>query len=176
MKEPINQDDLNRILLKPRIHLRLEASKEEVLELFRKRLKEDDCPYPSHLVDHHVVIDVPKEEEHFWSPQLHLEVEQDGDQAVVRGVLGPKPKIWTFFIFLHFVVGATFFVFFVIFYSKMSLGQDYGLSMTMCILMPIIWVLLYFFGQLGKRFGYRQMTELHQVMSEALKDKKRIDP
>ena len=174
MKEPINKDDLNRILLKPRIYLRLEASKEEVLELFHRRLKKESCRFPSRIVDHHVVIDVPKGEEHFWSPQLHVEVEQDGEAAVVRGVLGPKPKIWTFFIFLHFIVGATFFVFFVIFYSKMSLDQDYGFSMTMCILMPILWVLLYFFGQLGKRFGYRQMTELHGVMSEALRDKKLI--
>ena len=103
MKEPINQDDLNRILLKPRVNLRFEATKEEILALFKKRLKEEPCRFPSRIVDHHVVIDVPAEEENFWSPQLHVEVEQDGDHGLVRGVLGPKPKIWTFFIFLHLI-------------------------------------------------------------------------
>ena len=77
MKEPINQDDLNRILLKPRVNLRFEATKEEILALFNRRLKEEPCRFPSRIVDHHVVIDVPAEEENFWSPQLHVEVEQE---------------------------------------------------------------------------------------------------
>ena len=62
------------------------------------------------------------------------------------------------------------FVFFVIFYSNWSLDQDYTFSLTMCILMPIIWILLYFVGQLGKKFGYRQMQELHSFLLESLKD------
>jgi ABC-type multidrug transport system fused ATPase/permease subunit len=75
------------------------------------------------------------------------------------------------FIFFHFAVAVTFFVFFVIFYSRWSLDQDYTLSMIMCILMPVLWVVLYFAGQLGKKFGYDQMQELHAVLIEALKEK-----
>jgi ABC-type multidrug transport system fused ATPase/permease subunit len=171
MNEPIHQDELNRILLKPRFKLRYSDPKEEIIEQFRINLSEDNCRFPSKIVDHHIVIDVPDGEEHFWSPQLHVEVEKEDDVTIVKGILGPKPKIWTLFIFFHFAVAVTFFVFFVIFYSRWSLDQDYTLSMIMCILMPVLWVVLYFAGQLGKKFGYEQMQELHAVLIEALKEK-----
>ena len=73
--------------------------------------------------------------------------------------------------FLHFAVAIAFLVFFVIFYSNWSLKQDYTLAMIMCIILPIVWVFLYFFGQLGKKFGYNQMVELHDFLMNTL-DKK----
>lgn len=175
MNQPIHDDELNRILLKPRFRLKFKGSVDDIIERFKEKLAEDDCVYKSKIVDHHIVIDVPESEEHFWSPQLHVEVEKEGKYTVVKGVLGPKPKIWTFFIFLHFMVAVVFFVFFVIFYSRWSLDQDYNFSMIMCLLMPVIWVVLYFFGQLGKKFGYEQMVGLHNMLIEALKNFKKIN-
>ena len=171
MKEPINQDELNRILLKPRFKLRYSDPKEDIIEQFRINLSADQCPFPGKIVDHHIVIDVPASKENFWSPQLHVEVEEEEGLTIVKGILGPRPKIWTFFIFLHFAVAIAFFVFFVIFYTNWSLGQDYSTSLFMMILMPVIWILLYLGGQLGKKFGYAQMRDLHAFLIEVLKDK-----
>ena len=113
MNEPIHEDELNRILLKPRFKLKFNESVQDILQQFEKELSKSDCVYSSKIVDHHIVIDVPQNEEHFWSPQLHVEVEREGDVTVVKGILGPKLKIWTFFIFLHFAVALAFFIFFV---------------------------------------------------------------
>lgn len=170
MNHPINDDELNRILLKPRFKYRFNESETEIMDQFRNNLQRADCVFLSRFVDHHIVIDVPENEEHFWSPQLHVEIEKEGDLTVVKGILGPRPKIWTFFMFLHFAVAVAFFVFFVIFYSKWSLDQDYELYMILCLSMPVVWVALYFVGQLGKKFGYKQMLALHGVLSEALKN------
>jgi hypothetical protein len=74
--------------------------------------------------------------------------------------------------FLHFIVAIAFFVFFVIFYSNWSLDQEYTFSMMMCLLMPVVWVALYFFGQLGKKFGYNQMVGLHELLLKALRSLK----
>lgn len=174
MNDPIHDDELNRILLKPRFKLKFAASKQEILQQFKESLGREDCMYKSQMVDHHVVIDVPKGEEHFWSPQLHVEIEEEGDKTLVKGILGPRPKIWTFFMFLHFIVAVTFFVFFVIFYSRWSLDQEFTFSMIMCLLMPVIWILLYFVGQLGKKFGYEQMLGLHNLLINALKNFKTV--
>lgn len=169
MNHPIHDDELNRILLKPRFKLRYKASEKDILAQFQHELNHDSCPYSSKIVDHHIVIDVPKSEEHFWSPQLHVEIEHEDDFTIVKGILGPKPKIWTFFMFLHFIVAIAFFVFFVLFYSKWSLEQEYTIYMILCLFMPVVWVALYFFGQLGKKFGYEQMVGLHQLLIDALK-------
>jgi hypothetical protein len=174
MNDPIHDDELNRILLKPRFKLKFDAPMDEILQQFKDSLDLDDSNYKSQIVDHHIVIDVPELEEHFWSPQLHVEIEKENGQTIVRGILGPKPKIWTFFMFLHFIVAIAFFVFFVIFYSKWSLDQEYYFSMIMCLLMPVIWIVLYFVGQLGKKFGYDQMVGLHNLLIKALRNFKSI--
>jgi len=176
MNQPIHNDELNRIFLKPRFRLKFKERKEDILAQFKHSLSQEKGDFISKVVDHHIVIDVPREKEHFWSPQLHVEVENEADYTIVKGVMGPKPKIWTFFIFLHFAVAIAFFVFFVIFYSRWSLNQDYTFSMIMCLVMPIVWVALYFTGQLGKKFGYDQMVELHDILIEALKNFKAISP
>ncbi len=168
MNKPIHDNSANRVLLKPRFKIELQEEKEGVINRFRDNLKDTNCKYRSKIVGNHIVIDVPKEEEHFWSPQLHVEVENEKEQIIVKGVLGPQPKIWTFFMFLHFAVAIAFFVFFVMFYTKWNLKQDYTFSMIMFIAMPVIWLLLYVAGQLGKKIGYDQMKELHDFLMKII--------
>jgi hypothetical protein len=93
MNQPIHDDELNRILLKPRFKLKFKESEQEILQQFKEELAKEDCIYTSNIVDHHIIIDVPEKDEHFWSPQLHVEIEKEGDLTLVKGILGPKPKI-----------------------------------------------------------------------------------
>ena len=168
MNKPIHDNKVNRIILKPRFKINVREDKEVVMDRFRDNLKDENCKYYSKIVDNHIIIDIPKEEEHFWSPQLHVEVEKEEENTIVKGVLGPQPKVWTFFMFLHFAVAIAFFVFFVMFYTKYRLKQDYIFSMIMCIAMPVIWIALYIAGQLGKKFGYKQMQELHNFLMKTI--------
>ncbi len=168
MNKPIHDNKANRVLLKPRFRIELHEDKEGVMNKFRDNLEDRNCKYCSKIVDNHIIIDIPKEEEHFWSPQLHVEVEKEEENTIVKGVLGPQPKVWTFFMFLHFAVAIAFFVFFVMFYTKYRLKQDYIFSMIMCIAMPVIWITLYIAGQLGKKFGYKQMQELHNFLMKTI--------
>lgn len=165
MNKPIHNNQINKILLKPRFKIEVNESKEDILNKFKDALENKEYKHRGKIINHHIVIDVSDKEDHFWSPQLHVEIEKDKNKkTIVKGVLGPKPQVWTFFMFLHFAVFVAFFVFLVIFYTNWSLNQDYYFAMIMCIIMPIVWVVLYFVGQLGKKFGYNQMVELHEFL------------
>ena len=169
MNNPIHENKINRVLLKPRFRMELDESETEILHKFMAGLEQSDLKYPNKIVDQHIIIDVLPEEEHFWSPQLQIEIDKDeNEKTIVKGLLGPKPKVWTFFMFLHFFVAVAFCIFLVIFYTNWSLNQEYGFALSMCIVMPILWIVLYFSGQLGKRFGYKQMLELHDFMMDTL--------
>ena len=169
MNEPIHNDQLNKVLLQPRFKIEVNLNVEEALSKLKNSLETENCKFRSKIVLHHVIVDIPLEEEHYWSPQMHIEVEKDqNSKTMVKGVLGPQPKVWTFFIFLHFAVAIIFFIFFVMFYTKWSLEQDYQFSMIMCIIMPIFWLTLYFVGQYGKKLGYDQMVELHDFLIKTL--------
>ncbi len=165
MNKPIHNNQINKILLKPRFKIEVNESEEDILNKFKDALGNKEYKYRGKIINHHIIIDVSDKEDHFWSPQLHVEIEKDENKkTIVKGVLGPKPQVWTFFMFLHFAVFVAFFVFLVIFYTNWSLNQDFYFAMIMCIIMPIVWVVLYFVGQLGKKFGYNQMVELHEFL------------
>ncbi|MEN8187612.1 MAG: GTP-binding protein [Bacteroidota bacterium] len=160
----------NPILLKPRFRLFFKESQEDILQKFRKNLNKENCKYCSKIVDHHVIIDVPKDEERFWSPQMHLEIEKENEtgKTMVRGLFGPKPKIWTLFMFFHFVIAIAFVIFLVIAYSNYSLNQDYKFALNMCLLMPALSLALYLVGQIGKRISKNQMEELSKFFERTL--------
>ena len=170
MNKPIHDTQINKVLLQPRFKFEVEQNKEEVLITLSNILNDKSCEFRSKIAGFHVVIDVPKEEEHYWSPQMHVEIIDENDKTMVKGLLSPKPKVWTFFMFLHFLVAIAFFVFLVMFYTQYILKQDFKFSMIMFIAMPIAWIVLYLIGQFGKKLGYNQMVELHDLLVSSLKE------
>ncbi|WP_196890209.1 GTP-binding protein [Aureivirga sp. CE67] len=157
------------IYLKPRFRFEINKEKEQLIENFKILKKDPNCNYPIKVVDNHIIVDIPHESNHFWSPQLHFEI-IDGEEklSLVKGIFGPKPNVWTMFMFIHFAVAFAFTVFFIIFYTEWSLDKDYTISLSFMIGLPILWCVLYILGQLGKRTGRSQMIELYQFFIKGM--------
>lgn len=157
----------NEVVLRPNFEVKSESSKNTVLELFEKAKKKDLIV---NLVDEHIFIKFNKEHLHFWSPQLHLEVDEaENDSSKIYGVFGPNPSLWSFFMFLHFGIGTIFIIFGIWTYSNWSLGKPYGFHLGILMLMVLFWVSFYIFGRLGKRKGRPQMKQLHLFMRDVMK-------
>lgn len=162
----------SNIHLRPRFKMDFDESQQEIISKFKHNLKDGDCKYCSTIVDGHIIIDVPVEENHFWSPQLNIEVEKnDNNETVVKGLFGPKPQVWTMFMFFHFAVAVGFIGFSVMAYVQWSLKTDYSFALIMVIGLPILWFIMYFLGRIGKKTGHKQMDELYKFMMKTL-DKK----
>ncbi|RPD91783.1 GTP-binding protein [Aureibaculum marinum] len=168
MNQPLHDNKLNAILLKPRFREELKESKDVILKKFQTFFAENKYEFRTKMSDSHIIIDVPKNEDHFWSPQLQIEIVEEEGKAFLKGLFGPKPQVWTMFMFFHFIVGLAFFVFLIMAYTQYSLKQEYQFAMSMCIAMPIIWILFYVFGQLGKKKGYRQMLALDEFVKRII--------
>lgn len=161
----MNESHSNEIFLRPRFQIEIDENYEKLLDKFKTSLKEESCKFPSRFSDGHIIIDVPKKEDHFWSPQLNLEVEKvTENKSIVKGLFGPKPQVWTLFMFIHFIVGIAFSIFAVMLYVKWSLKESIVLSLMMVIFLPILWIVLYFLGRIGKSTGNTQMKDLHDLM------------
>ncbi|SDE47046.1 hypothetical protein SAMN05421636_105190 [Pricia antarctica] len=163
----------NEIVLRPRFQLNLPDAKETLLKAFENSEKK---PFLVNRIDDHVFIKFNPEKNHFWSPQLHLEIndleehlevnEQKGSK--LYGMFGPNPTLWTFFIFLHFGVATIFIILGIWAYSSASLDRPYGLQLGLMGIMLILWSILYAFGRAGRHKGKPQMQELHTFMNEVL--------
>ncbi|CAA0218444.1 GTP-binding protein [Tenacibaculum maritimum] len=161
----------NALFLRPRFSLELKENQQKLIEKFKKKLEESIYKSCSKVIDEHIVIDIPKEENHFWSPQLHLEVEERGEEVTLKGLFGPKPQVWTLFMFIHFIIATAFISFAIMVYVEISLGKDITFPLVMLVLLPIVWIVLYFLGQLGKETGKVQMERLQRFMLELIEHK-----
>jgi len=123
-------------------------------------------------IDDHIFIKLPKVLEHFWSPQLHLEINQvDQNNCILYGLIGPNPTMWTLFMFFHFIIAGLFITFGIWAYTNWSLKTDCAFQVSLMVLMVIIWIALYFGGQIGKASSKAEMHTLHNFMLKVL-DKK----
>ncbi len=162
----------NPVFLRPRFQIDLTENKEIIINKFKQSFKNPDCEFLGKIVDHHIVIDVPKKQNHFWSPQLHIEIEEvDQTKSLLKGLFGPKPQVWTLFMFLHFGVAIIFIGFAILAYTQWMLKTDYVLSTSIVCSLPVFWFVMYFLGRIGKQTGHDQMQQIHDFMTTTLSNK-----
>ena len=160
---------MDKIRIRPRYTFSAPFNKEEVLSKLKKGLEENNSGLRGKFVKPLVVISVPEDQSHFWSPELSLDVEEKHDETEIRCTLGPRSSVWTMF--------ATFYGFAVLVgiaglvlgFSQLTLGMEtYGFW-----LVPVSIVLLagaYGIALTGQKLAYNQMLELRSFIKRTLKD------
>lgn len=164
-KEKRNSD----FFLRPRFSIELQENAVQLSKKITVVLKKDDYDFKSSISDDHFFVDIAEKESHFWSPQLQFEiVEVDENSSIIKGLFGPRPQVWTLFIFVHFIVGTAFLCFAIMTYVKYTLEESLFFPTVMLIVLPLVWVLLYLLGNVGKETGKRQMKALHDFLIEVI--------
>lgn len=111
---------------------------------------------------------IPKDEQHFWSPQLQLQLETDewGTQTV-RGLYGPNPNVWILFIYGYAALGILGTFALIIGLSQWTLAQTpWGLWASGLI--TLLALTLYVLAQTGQKLGAAQTFRLHHCYEEAV--------
>ncbi|MBL4747211.1 MAG: GTP-binding protein [Flavobacteriaceae bacterium] len=163
------REERSNVHLRPRFRDEFTISPDELLLKFKNAIHQDSFQLKGTVIGSHVVLDVPASENHFWSPQLNISIEKGVDSpTILRGLFGPKPHIWTFFMFIHFAVAIAFIGFGIMAYVKMNLGKSFEIPLAVCAFMPVIWLVLYLIGQLGRRRGRCQMILLNNFMNDVI--------
>jgi len=160
----------NEVVLRPRFKFNVTQNNTPILEIF-EHLKTSQKEFIVSRIDDHVFIKIPKAKQHFWSPQLHLEInENESEGSTIYGLFGPNPTVWTLFMFFHFIVAGLFIGFAIWSYVNWSLDNAYAIQLFATLFTIVIWFALYFGGRLGKKTGMAQMHDLHHFMRDTLRD------
>ena len=117
----------------------------------------------------HIWINIKGDKKRYYSPHLHLELEAKSENEThIRGLFGPDPTLWTFFMFLHFIIAGVFLIFSGITYSNSVLNKSYTFDIVVLVLMVILWFLLYFIAKQIRSNGNNQTHELEKVFLEII--------
>lgn len=162
--------------IRPRFQLVVKAGAEEVEQLFKDRIQEDKdlCDCFAVFRPGHIILRIPAGEQHFWSPQLSLSLDEHEDGTLIRGLYGPDPSVWTFFAMAYLTLGIASVFVAIIGYSYHMLGKDASLLW----LLPVFAVLalgLYVIAQFGQKLGAEHTYRIHHFFEETLGRKTHIE-
>ena len=119
------------------------------------------------VVHHHATIKIPEGHQHFWSPQLSLNIETVEGKTIIRGLYGPNPNVWLLFMFLYFFMGFVAMVLLVIGISRLNLGLTAYILWAVPFVLGGIFV-LWFAGKAGRKLGHEQMYQIHNLVKPAI--------
>lgn len=141
------------------------------MERLHGMIRETPHNVKAKIVDNHIILDIIGEDLHYWSPQLNFRVDQDEnniEHAVVAGIIGPRPTVWTLFIFIYFLIGFTGFVLSSYGVSKMLMDEYSNLIFAFPIAL-LLMLSAYKIGKYGERLGADQIELLKQFVRNAIR-------
>lgn len=118
-------------------------------------------------MQHHIYLRIPPKAQYYWSPELHLTLEANDGGTLVRGIVGPKPKIWTMYMFFYSGVIVLF-----MFGSAMGISQwMLGLDAPWLWSMPasgLLGLLIFAAAKIGQKMASAQTLRLKNFMKQVL--------
>ena len=156
--------------IRPRFHFVVPHDKQQLMERIQQLKAASAKKVIVRILDDHIMLDIPSDVVHYWSPQINFRMETDHGnpaQTVVHGLIGPRPAVWTLFMFIYFTIGIIGFV-------VGSFGVSHWMLGTFS---PLVWAfpLAFLFmltaykaGKYGEQLGKEQIVILKQFVRDAL--------
>ena len=162
--------EVDLLHIRPRFDFSVPYSTEEIIQRVQSRLDDPASTCVGKISMDHVFLDIPAEDQHFWSPQMSFYLEEDEEKegfTRIRGLFGPKPSVWTLFLFFYLAIGLLGLGFSMYGFSKWSLG-DYSHTIWGLPISLILISTAYLAGKSGEKLGSDQILILKKFLKQAL--------
>lgn len=158
---------MNTLRMRPRFELYAPGPPATHLDRLRRRLEAPDAPIQGGVYPGHAVLRMAPESEHFWSPHLSLDVERDGADTRIRGLFGPRPAVWSLFVFLYAALAFVGVMGSLLGLSQWMLGMD-ALALWSLPAALVLALGVYGIARVGRGLGGEQMEELRVFLDDVL--------
>lgn len=153
--------------VRPRFKIVTPKTEAEIAQSFRDQLARSNSGCTASINPGFISVFIPQVAQHYWSPQLSLTIESTEEGQVIRGLYGPRPTIWTMFVFFYFIIGVLLVFISIIGFSNRSLGLEAGILWWVPVLL-LLFLSLYAVSRFGERLGREQMLILSNLAEAAL--------
>jgi hypothetical protein len=157
--------------IRPRFKIEVNEEATVVLDKAKAMLKDLPVEIVSKNRGHHIVLDMSEEVVHYWSPQLQFRVEEhrdDPNKSIILGLVGPRPRVWTFFMFVYFSSGTLGLFMSLYGLSKQLLGEEtlmvWGFPVAILFMLTA-----YKAGKIGEGLGKQQVEQLKDFLRELMR-------
>lgn len=125
------------------------------------------APIDGRIAGNHLMLVIPPQRRHFWSPWLNLEVHPCEVGACVKGRFSPNPSVWTGFMLTYIALG-TLLLFALIFAFSQWITSSPPGALKLGFLPIVIAIVMYWTSMIGQKLALAQMNELYDASMGAL--------
>lgn len=154
--------------MRPTFELPSSAPADQTIRSLRSLADEAEHPLQTRAAGTHIMLTIPSDRRHFWSPYLHLEIHDAPNGASVQGRFSPNPSVWTG-IMLTYIALFTLMLFATIFGFAQLMTQRSPSALLLLPLLLVICALIYWSSLVGQRLANEQMHQLHDAVASKLK-------
>lgn len=151
--------------VRPRFEAEVPYSLEDVTDRIRKGLNLEGTTIQGKIRKDFVTLQVPPEEQHFWSPQLTISIEKTENGSLMRGLYGPRPTVWTMFVFFYTAIGFSVLIIAIVGMTNKMFDEPSNILWWIPALIALF-LSLYWVAYQGQKLGHEQMVKLHQFLED----------
>ncbi len=159
--------------IRPRFSRTVYYTPDRVEEMFREGLEKPTAPCIGKISKRYITLHIPEEEQHYWSPQLSMSIEEHDEGTEIHGTYGPHPNIWSAFFYGYAAIAIVSLFVGIWGCSLWMLKKDPWVLWGLPVLGGIALV-MYIVAQGGQKFGAEQTFTLHHFFEETVGEKAHI--
>jgi hypothetical protein len=159
--------------IRPRFERMVYYEPRRVEEMFRERLSRPGSPCVGSVIEGHITLRIPEEEQHYWSPQLNLSLEETEEGTQINGIYGPAPSVWSAFFYGYAAIGILALFLSIWACALWMLKKDVSVAWGLPVLGGLALV-LYLVAQGGQKVGAEQTFTLHHFFEDTVGERARI--
>lgn len=153
--------------VRPRIYAETELSSQELDTRIKEQLNDENTLCSGSSTNGYATICPLEQDQHFWSPQLTITIDTEEDKTQIRGLYGPKPAVWTMFVFFYAVIAFAILIISMIGLSYWSLEMPATVLWWVPVLL-LVFLTLYLVAYFGQKLGHKQMTNIHRFLEKCI--------
>jgi len=158
------QEQIAKVRLRFKIETETPAS--DIVAKIDAGLKKENAPCLGKINRNFITLQLPLEEQHYWSPTLTVTLEEYEKITTIRGLYGPRPTVWTMFVFFYSIIGLATLVIGTVGLSYKMLDKPTTILWWVPVL-AIIFLSLYLVAFFGQKLGHQQIEKLHSFFENA---------
>ena len=163
-----DSEDIPKVYrVRPRFKVETSFTVDELTEKINRALSKENSPCKGKVKYGYGTLSLPIHEQHYWSPQLSVTLEEDEKATIIRGLYGPRPAVWTMFVFFYALLGFAICIISIVGLSNVSMDKS-GTILWLVPVLIILFLSLYLVSYSGQKLGHKQIEILYAFVEDSI--------
>lgn len=140
-----------------------------------KQILETTTEFDGSVATAFIKIRIAEKDNHYWSPELSLMLEDHEKGTIIRGLYSPKSSVWTMFAFAYGTLAILLAGLLVWGGVEWQLNNNSSMLTMGVPTLVGAGVIVYMIAQFGQKIGAEQMFSLHHFFEDTIKERVHIE-